>query len=99
MCLSRYVQVSLHVCFATLNLHYQGKNYSIDPFVLSEEIPGEISEVTFIINRKLLNKKYDNVTISIGNALHTVSVQTPSLSKHTVSCMNIAEIVCITNYK
>ena len=50
---------------------------------VSNEIPGMISQLTFVVNESLIDRKYDNAIIFISNALHTVSVTMPPLSKYS----------------
>ena len=75
------MQVSLYVCSVNLHLLCQGKSYSIDPIIMSNEIPGMINELTFAVNHSLFDKKYDEVTIYVDNALQSVLVNTSPLSK------------------
>ena len=76
------MQVSLYVCSVNLQLLYQEISYPIEPVIMSNEIPGRISELTFVINHSLFDKKYDDVTIYIANALQTKAVNTSPLSKY-----------------
>ena len=75
------MQVSLYVCSVNLSLLYQGMPYATNSFDMSNGIPGMISEVIFVVDHDLFDKKY-GVTISISNALRAVNVTTSPLSKH-----------------